>query len=634
MKQGLSQWSLTLFKGVGASALAMAIAGCVGTPGTSSSSEQQTQSSTPAISSSSVTNTSSSAAPVPSSSSVPASSSEPTQSSSAPNTGGDQAAVDIVDPAKYDGDIPLTQAAVGTPGAPLQTDGNPFADSYFYLSPDIKTMMDYSLELVENNEEPLLGNLSAAEREEWVNKIKYVQRQPSAVWMDSIATIAGDPEAGRRSLVGHLEAAVAQQEFFAQEDGQVSPMTVVVIIYNLPDRDCAAFASNGQLYEVGKPGVDHDMLDGINRYREEYLGPILDAFTAKPEFANLRIVAMLEPDSYPNMTTNTILNPDGPALQWPALTSADGETYCDMLLSKYSAPGLESGLGVYGHGLQIAIEELAKIDNTYTYLDIAHAGWLGWDGNLERGVEGFIKLIDGANTDGISGFSKVRGFASNTSGYTPVEEPAISNADGDKMNLSDFYEWNSAVDEFTYIDRFNDAVRAAQPGFNPGFIIDTARNGWGRDGRPTPGDATRGTDLSEKVDNRAHRGHWCNVADAGVGESPKANPDSSRSHLDAFFWMKPPGESDGISFDVAQYPEGSAAYNNLDPVDKAVVDSASNPIYDGKALDTMCIPGEIRDGDKATTPMPFLSPHAGGWFHKQFIELIDNAYPPLGQSDY
>lgn len=536
--------------------------------------------------------------------------------------------MDIVKESTYDGTIPLTQQAKGTPGTSLQTAGNPFEDSYFYLSPDIKTMMDYSLELVE-----------AQGDTELANKIKYVQRQPSAVWMDSINTIYGDPDAGRRSLEGHLEAAVAQQQYFAELDGEMSPMTVVVIIYNLPDRDCAAFASNGQLYEVGKPRDTNPVLDGMQKYRDDYLGVIVDAFNAKPEFKNLRIVTMLEPDSYPNMITNTELNPDGPSLIWPELTTEDGTTYCDTLLNDYSSPGLAEGLGVYGHGLQIAIEELYD-DNVYTYLDIGHAGWLGWDdsmsedSNLKRAVAGFLTLIEGANTDGISGFDKVRGFASNTSGYTPVEEPAISNDEADREVLEPFYEWNKAVDELSYIDSFNERVRSQQSGFEPGFIIDTARNGWGFEGRPEPGSATRGTDVSQRVDQRAHRGHWCNVDKAGVGEMPKASPDSSRPHLDAFFWMKPPGESDGISFDVSEYAVGSAAYNALDAVDQAIVDAASDPIYEGKQLDTMCISGEIRDGDTAVEPIPEMAPHAGGWFHKQFLMLIDNAYPALGESDY
>ncbi len=521
----------------------------------------------------------------------------------------------------------MTEQAKGKPGAPLQTDGNPFADSYFYLSPDIKTMMDYSLDLVGTSNPAL------------VDKIKYIQRQPSAIWMDSIATVYGDPAAGRRSLEGHLDAAVAQQKYYAELDGEVSPMTIVIIVYNLPDRDCAAFASNGQLYEIGKPKDPNPMLGGMQKYREDYIGVITEALGKKAEYKDLRVVALLEPDSYPNMITNTKLNPDGPSLIWPELTTANGTTYCDTLLT-YTSPGLEPGLGVYGRGLQIAIEELHKVGNVYTYLDIGHAGWLGWDDatktntNLKRAVEGYLKLIKGANTDGISGLEKVRGFASNTSGYTPVEEPLISNLEADRSALSMYYEWNAAVDEVSFIDAFNARIRAQEPSFAPGFIIDTARNGWGFAGRPKPGTGTKGTDASKRVDQRAHRGHWCNVNKAGVGEVPKASPDPKRAHLDAFFWMKPPGEADGISFDVTKYPKGSAAYNALDAVDKAVVDSASDPKYAGKALDTMCIPGEARDGGKVVQVVPALSPHAGGWFHKQFLMLIENAYPALGTSDY
>jgi cellulose 1,4-beta-cellobiosidase len=541
--------------------------------------------------------------------------------------------VAAIDPATYTGSIPLTEQAKGTPGTSLQTTGNPFANSYFYLSPDIKTMMDYSLEQVQ-------GDTDLEDR------IKYIQRQPSAVWMDSIATIAGDPEAGRRSLEGHLDAAVKQQQYYAQLDGEISPMTIVIIVYNLPDRDCAAFASNGQLYEIGKPQDPNPTLGGMEQYRNDYLRVITSALTKKPEYKNLRVVALLEPDSYPNMITNTELNPDGPSLVWPQLTTDDGTTYCDTLLT-YTSPGLEEGLGVYGRGLQIAIEELYAAgtsgggsNNVYTYLDIGHAGWLGWDdsmspdSNLKRAVAGYQKLIAGANTDGVDGFRKVKGFASNTSGYTPVEEPLISNAEADRMALNDWYEWNKAVDELSYIDAFSERFRSEQSGWEPGFIIDTARNGWGQPNRPKPGTGTKGADSSKRVDRRAHRGHWCNVNNAGVGEVPKASPIPTKPHLHAFFWMKPPGEADGISFDVGQYPKDSAAYNALDAVDKAVVDSAADPKYAGKTLDTMCTPGGIRDGDKEVDVVPALSPHAGGWFHKQFIMLIENAYPPLGTSDY
>ncbi len=576
------------------------------------------------------------------------------------NTGSttEQAAIDVVDNNTYSGDIPLSQQVVGKPAASFQTTGNPFDDAYFYLSPDIETMMDASLNIVE-----------ASGDSEMVNKIKYVQRQPSAVWMDSIETIYGNPDAGRSSLVDHLDSALAQQQFYAdQNGGQKAPMTVVIIIYDLPDRDCAAFASNGKLTQVGKPFESDTPLmgDGFERYRVEYIGEIAKIFS-RPKYSDLRIVALLEPDSFPNMITNT--NELG--IEWAnaSLTtpnvhaSLKSQGYCDRILN-YSGAGTNvegegtaenPGLGLYGAALRVAIRSFADIPNVYTYLDIGHAGWLGWDSeqemtsNMKRGVKYFKQLIDGADgkLDG-KGLDMVRGFASNTSGYTPVDEPMLAGGLANRDALMKngglpFYQWNPAVDELTYATMLRDyftssgtAIGTARFDSNKlGFIIDTARNGWGAPGRPTPENSTKGTIVTDanRVDKRVHRGHWCNVNHAGIGESPKASPSALHSYVDAFFWMKPPGESDGISFDVKNYMPGTQAYDNLDAIDKAVVDQANEPAYAGKSLDTMCQPGKARE-EVTVDVVPAMAPQAGAWFHKQFLMLIENAYPPLGESDF
>ncbi len=576
------------------------------------------------------------------------------------NTGGtaDQGAIDVISTDTYTGDIPLTQEVKGTPSADLQTTGNPFNDAYFYLSPDIKTMMDYSLNIVEKEGDTELAN-----------KIKYVQRQPSAVWMDSIETVSGKPGAGRRSLEGHLDAALAQQQFFAdQNGGQKAPMTVVIIVYDLPDRDCAAYASNGKLIEVGKPSESSAPLngDGFERYRDEYIAVIADIFS-RPKYSDLRIVALLEPDSFPNMITNT--NESGSPEANSSLTTSNVHAslasggYCDRILN-YSGEGTSvegegtaenPGLGLYGAGLRLAIRSFADIPNVYTYLDIGHAGWLGWDSkqemtsNMKRGVKYFKQLIDGADgkIDG-KGLDMVRGFASNTSGYTPVDEPMLAGGLDNRDALMQngglpFYQWNPAVDELTYATMLRDYFissgsaigNAAFDSNKLGFIIDTARNGWGAPGRPTPANSTKGTTVTDanRVDKRVHRGHWCNVNHAGIGESPKASPSAAHPYVDAFFWMKPPGESDGISFDVKNYPQGTQAYNDLDAIDKAIVDQANDPAYAGKSLDTMCIPGEQRE-NVTVDVVPAMAPHAGAWFHKQFLMLIENAYPPLSESDF
>jgi len=228
--------------------------------------------------------------------------------------------------------------------------------------------------------------------------------------------------------------------------------------------------------------------------------------------------------------------------------------------------------------------------------------------------------VSGATESGDLG--AIRGFASNTSGYTPLREPFISSAHADRQNLQQYYEWNRHVDELSFIDtmykRFTSGDQAigdgetvrniAGQGFpdNLGFIIDTARNGWGGPNRPT-GEGAPATkdDYEFRVDRRIHRGHWCNVNNAGIGEIPQAQPDPTRPYLDAYYWMKPPGESDGIS---------------------SLTDGAND---EGKSYDPMC-GGESSNSTGIEADVIQGAPHAGHWFHDQFIMLINNAYPTLG----
>ena len=61
-----------------------------------------------------------------------------------------------------------------------------------------------------------------------------VADEPTFVWLDRIAAIAGTADA--RGLKAHLDAAKAQGANLVQ-----------LVIYDLPGRDCAALASNGEL---------------------------------------------------------------------------------------------------------------------------------------------------------------------------------------------------------------------------------------------------------------------------------------------------------------------------------------------------------------------------------------------------
>ena len=66
------------------------------------------------------------------------------------------------------------------------------------------------------------------------------------------------------------------------------------MIYDLPGRDCAALASNGEIPATAA---------GLTEYETQYINPIvsiLRQFASSP----IRVVAIIEPDSLPNVVTN------------------------------------------------------------------------------------------------------------------------------------------------------------------------------------------------------------------------------------------------------------------------------------------------------------------------------------------
>ena len=84
---------------------------------------------------------------------------------------------------------------------------------------------------------------------------------------------------------------------------------------------------------------------------------------------------------------------------------------------------------------------------------------------------------------------------------------------------------------------------------------------------------------------------WCNPKGAGMGRPPTGQPDIP--FADALFWIKPPGESDGISI-------------------------PGTPRFDPKCAQW----GASWSG----------APEAGEWFDAAFVELVQKANPPLADA--
>lgn len=383
---------------------------------------------------------------------------------------------------------PTGSSGSGASSVDVYTTGNPFAGADIYVNPDYAVQIDKSI-ATHPADKALL------------DKVKSI---PTALWLDTIGAIDGGE--WRKPLAKHLDDALAEQ------NSKGKPVVTLIVVYDLPNRDCAALASNGELK------VD---ADGVNKYKTEYIDKLATVFKAHP---NQRIVAIVEPDSLPNLATNLMV---------PKCAASDK---------------------AYRESVAYAVKTLSEASkNAYLYLDSAHSGWLGWDDNRKKVAKIYKEVLDEAG-----GVTKIRGFISNVSNYTVL--------DSTKPPLDVFdYQFNPCHDEWTFAAKMQ-ASLAAEGVTNNAWLIDTSRNGVGG--------------------IRKDWGYWCNNMGAGLGERPQADP---KPGIDAYVWVKPPGESDGTS------------------------DMAS-PRYDG-----FC------GKENAAKP----APEAGQWFDDYFVEVVKKANPPL-----
>jgi cellulose 1,4-beta-cellobiosidase len=371
----------------------------------------------------------------------------------------------------------LQPKPIGAPTAAAPPAVNPFAGARFYVDPEFGRMVAKA----------------TAPTPEDATRLKKVAAFPTAVWLESLETAK--------------LAAPTLDDALKQEAAGGGPVVPVFVIYNLPNRDCAAEGSRGELF------VDKG---GEALYQTQFIDVIAAAFAAHP---SQKVAVVLEPDSLPNIVTNSVV---------PTCAAAEQ---------------------IYRRGVAYAISKLS-MPNVFIYLDAAHAGWLGWPKNLPKAVALFKEVITMAG-----GPDRIRGFALNVSNYDPAKEPKA------KKNGPD----DPSQDEVGYANDLADGL--AKVGITgKGFLIDTSRNG--------------------KHEIRSTGGNWCNVKGAGLGERPTVAP---APNIDAYLWIKTPGESDGTA--------------------------------DRKAarFDENCVSDDAMPG----------APEAGELFAPYLIELAKNATPPL-----
>jgi cellulose 1,4-beta-cellobiosidase len=388
----------------------------------------------------------------------------------------------------------------------VTTTANPFLDRQQYVNPTYTRDIQSSINTTTDSK--IIANL------------KIAQTTPSAYWLDKMEKV---------KLGGAAEIILT-------DAAKRKPVPLVTfIVYDLPSRDCAAGASNGEI-----PCIDATCTAGINTYKQKYIDQLV---TVLKKYPTVPVVLIIEPDSLPNLITNL------------------------------GNPKCAASENAYKTCITYAVNEFAKLPNVNQYLDAAHGGWLGWTNNAQP----FARLI---NSMGI--IDKIRGFATNVANYQPLGIMCKSvgwclpNAGHksdkcceDPCKLID--QWNGANNEMNYIQLLGSLF--------PGkyFITDTGRNG--------------------VSNSRSSCANWCNAKNVGFGNLPTTN--TGNSLIDAFLWIKTPGESDGCapaSSTCLRYDSMCSSQDSLVPSPEA-----------GKWFDQI-IKILAKNANFGTTPSPTPSP--------------------------
>ncbi|RDL39051.1 Glucanase [Venustampulla echinocandica] len=284
------------------------------------------------------------------------------------------------------GSSTITTAPGGTTVAAA---GNPFSGVALYANPY------YASEISTLAMPSLTGAMAT--------KAAAVAKVPTFVWLDTAAKV---PQVGE--FLSNIRA--------LNKAGASPPVAGTFVVYDLPDRDCAALASNGE-YSIAN--------NGVANYKA-YIDSIRSQLVT---YSDVKVILVIEPDSLANLVTN-------------------------LNVAKCS-----NAAAVYKECTQYAISKL-NLPNVSMYLDGGHAGWLGWAANIEPAAQLFAGVYKAAGSP-----SSVRGLATNVANYNAW---SIS-------TCPSYTQGNAICDEKRFVNAFAPFLTSA--GFPAHFITDVSRNG-------------------------------------------------------------------------------------------------------------------------------------------------------------
>ncbi|OJV57139.1 MAG: hypothetical protein BGO38_04380 [Cellulomonas sp. 73-145] len=388
---------------------------------------------------------------------------------------------------------------------------------------------------------------------------------PHSTTLDAMHHLTGTARADARTLAGYPSATwftggtprAVQNDVakVVREAGQQRSVPVLVAYY-LPNRDCGQYSAGG----AQSTAQYEAWIDGLAR-------------------------------GIGNAPAAVILEPDGLGLIPNYVSRLDGSTNCSIAGANAADRFTQ---------LNYAVDALKAHSRTAVYLDATHTAWQNVGESAQRLLMAGVQRADGFFVNAsnyqlspnLAAYGRwvsscialaERDSAADPTAYAfndncgnqywnggPATSWAGTGMDNAQVWRNEPYSGNAADLKWNTVgidSRYAAALRSTQPTTH--FVIDTSRNG--------QGPWTGGTQYSDKQD-------WCNPPGRGLGMVPTTT--TGTPLLDAYLWIKVPGESDG------QCSRGTGG--TTDPEWGGIVD-----------------------------------PAAGAWFAAQAHQLIALANPPL-----
>ena len=398
------------------------------------------------------------------------------------------------------------------------------------LSSDGSLEPDTHFYVAKRNQDAIeqIADLTSSGEKASADLIRQMIETPQSVWFG-----AGTPHQVQQDVKNTVKRAAGK--------GTVP----VLVAYNIPFRDCAQFSAGGATT--------------AQEYRDW-----IDGFAAG--IGDAKVVVILEPDGLGIIPWYKQFRglPSEGGYEWCQPTEAEEATAADERFAM----------------LNYAVDTLKAQPNASVYLDGTHSAWLGSGDAAHRLAQAGIERADGFYLN-VSNYrltehlekygtwiAKCIWFATDPGSWgnghfewcASQYYPATSN-DFSTWGLSDQW-YTENVESQTWVPYPGDAGLK-------NFVIDTSRNGQGpwtpTASYPDPQD-------------------WCNPPGRGLGFLPTA--DTGHSLIDAYLWVKIPGESDGE-----------------------------------------CTRGLGTAGETIDPEWSVIDPPAGVWFPEMALDLAQNANP-------